>query len=59
MALIKAAEDGRTEDVKDLIERGADVDAKDSVSRGRWLHYRDECRYSATIKCLVTQRLNI
>jgi hypothetical protein len=44
MALVKAAEDGRTEDVKALIEEGADVDAKDSVSRGGGLHYRNECR---------------
>jgi hypothetical protein len=53
MALINAAKDGRTEDVKVLIERGADVDAKDSVSRGGGLHYRNECRYSATIKYSV------
>ena len=53
MALVKAAEDGRTEDVKALIKKGADVDAKDSVSRGGGLHYRNECRYSATIKYSV------
>jgi hypothetical protein len=34
MALINAAKDGRIDDVKALIDNGADVDAKDTVSRG-------------------------
>jgi hypothetical protein len=38
MNLIIAAKDGRTEVVKALIEEGADMNAKESVSRGGGLH---------------------
>ncbi len=68
MTLINAAKDGRIEVVNALMDKGADVDAKESVSRGAQcgLHCRNDYRYakysasseSPDASCKI-QRLNL